>query len=253
MKLKFPFLALAFAATVFLGCDRDDPEPDTVFGNVTFKLDNMVGAEDLAIGTGNYTNAHGDAFTVSLFNYYISNVKLKRADGTFFVEPNSYHLIKEADAATTTFKLSEVPEGEYSEVTFMIGVDSTRNVSGAQTGALDPANGMFWSWNSGYIMAKVEGSSPQSTQAGQDLVFHVGGFKGANNALRTVTLSLNTRARVSESVDPTITLKADVLSWFASPNMIDFATTNAVHSAGSAATTIADNYVNMFSVKSVTN
>ena len=252
-NLKYAVLGLSLTASIFAGCKKDDPDPDPVFGNVTFKFDNMVGTEDLSIGSGNYTNAHGDAFTVTLFNYYISNVKLKRPDGTFFTESNSYHLIKETDAASTTFKLSEVPEGEYTEVQFMLGVDSTRNVSGAQTGALDPANGMFWSWNSGYIMAKVEGTSPQSTQTTNDLVFHVGGFSGANSVLKTITLPLSTRAKVTADIDPTITLKADVLAWFAAPNVIDFSVTNLIHMPGTGAKTMADNYANMFTVKSVTN
>lgn len=253
MKLKYSLLVLGLTAAVFVGCKKDDPDPEPVYGNVSLKFDNMVGTEDLALGSGNYTNANGDAFTVSLFNYYISNVKLKRADGTYFTEPHSYHLIKETDAASTTFKLNEVPEGEYTEVQFLIGVDSARNVSGAQTGALDPANGMFWSWNSGYIMAKVEGTSPQSTQAAQDYVFHVGGFSGTNNVIRTVTLPLATKAKVTASVDPVITLKADVQAWFASPTVISFATLNAVHMPGADAVTVANNYQNMFTVKSVTN
>lgn len=253
MKLKYSLLPLAFLALAYVGCDRDEPEPDPVFGDVTLKFDNMVGTQDLELGSGNYVNAHADSFTVTLFNYYISNVKLKKSDGTYFTETNSYHLIKETDAASLMFKLSEVPEGEYTEVQFMLGVDSTRNVSGAQTGALDPANGMFWSWNSGYIMAKVEGTSPQSTQTAQDLVFHVGGFSGANSVLKTIKLPLSTRAKVTATIDPVITLKADVAAWFAAPNVIDFAVLNAIHMPGVDAKMVADNYANMFSVKSVTN
>jgi hypothetical protein len=252
-NLKFAMLGLSLTASIFAGCKKDDPDPDPVFGDVTFKFDNMVGTQDLSIGSGNYTNAHGDAFNVTTFNYYVTNVKLKHADGTYFTEPNSYHLVKETDAASTTFKLSEVPEGEYTEVQFMLGVDSTRNVSGAQTGALDPANGMFWSWNSGYIMAKVEGTSPQSTQTTDDIIFHVGGFSGANSVLKTIKLPLSTRAKVTADIDPTITLKADVLAWFSSPNVIDFSMMNVIHMPGTEAKSLADNYANMFSVKSVTN
>jgi hypothetical protein len=34
-------------------------------------------------------------------------------------------------------------------IKFLLGVDSLKNVSGIQTGALDPAKGMFWTWNTG--------------------------------------------------------------------------------------------------------
>ena len=54
-----------------------------------------------------------------------------------------------------------MPAGNYNSLSFLLGVDSMHNVSGAQTGALDPANDMFWTWNSGYVMAKMEGASPR--------------------------------------------------------------------------------------------
>ena len=53
-----------------------------------------------------------------------------------------------------------LPEGDYTELQFLLGVDSLHNVSGAQTDDLDPAKDMFWTWNSGYVMAKMEGNSP---------------------------------------------------------------------------------------------
>ena len=79
-----------------------------------------------------------------------------------------------AKAATLT--LSDVPEGSYTEMSYVLGVDSTRNVSGAQAGALSTANGMFWSWSTGYIMLKAEGTSPNSGTG--SFSFHLGGFSG---------------------------------------------------------------------------
>src|SRR5690606_605399 len=99
------------------------------------------------------------------FNYWITNIRLTRSDGTEFREEESYRLIRGDKQATTHFHIPEVPAGTYTGIKFMIGVDVPRNTSGAQTGALDPAvNGdMFWSWSTGYIQAKLEGTSPQSS------------------------------------------------------------------------------------------
>jgi hypothetical protein len=71
----------------------------------------------------------------------------------FRISANKYFLVDFSDTTTTTLKLTILPY-LYNRLSFVIGVDSARNVSGAQTGALDPANGMFWTWNTGYIMAK---------------------------------------------------------------------------------------------------
>ncbi len=69
---------------------------------------------------------------------------------------------------------------------FLLGVDSLHNVSGAQTDALDPAKDMFWTWNTGYVMAKLEGNSPSSALVNNKYEFHVGGFSGKYNVLKKI-------------------------------------------------------------------
>jgi NaMN:DMB phosphoribosyltransferase len=134
----------------------------------------------------------------------------------------------------------------------MIGVDSTHNVSGAQTGALDPANGMFWSWNTGYIMAKMEGTSPQSTANDNSFIFHIGGFSGANSGVRNVTLTFPAPLIIAKDNTSTAYLHADALAWF-SPNTIDLATLHFLMSVNADSKKIADNYANMFAADSVKN
>lgn len=202
----------------------------------------------------NYTNANGDTFKVTKFNYYISNIKLTKSDGSVFKETESYHLVQESNPASKAFTIANVPYGTYTAISFMIGVDSTRNVSGAQTGALDQANGMFWSWSSGYIMAKFEGTSPQSPATNHALTFHVGGFSGANSVLKDASPSFNgSTANVSSTVTPEIHLKTDVSKWFKSSTITNFATTHTIHMPGAAAKSIANNYANMFSVEHIHN
>ena len=259
MKLtwKFHFLILA-AVLAFSSCKKDkDPQPDPApvqeYGAVTLKFDNTVGNLPLQLNSTQYTNANGDTFNVSLYNYYISNIRLTASDNSVYTETESYHLVKASNIASLQFTLANVPVKNYTSITFMIGVDSTRNVSGAQTGALDPANGMFWSWNSGYIMSKLEGTSPQSPATNQIVMYHVGGFSGANNALKTVTLNFPGTANVSASVTPLVTIRSDAAEWFKTPVNVDISTLHTVHMAGASAKKIADNYADMFSVTSVQN
>ena len=254
--LKYLTIVAAISA-VITSCKKEEVTPDDhhdttpTYGSLMVRFENKVGANALVLNWNNYTN-NTDTFTVSTFNYYISNVKITATDNTVYTETESYHLVKADDAGSLQFTLPNVPTKSYSSITFMIGVDSTRNVSGAQTGALDPNNGHFWSWNSGYIMAKLEGTSPQSTATGNMVVFHVGGFSGANSSLKTVTLPLTTNANVSTSTTPQVFLKADLAEWFA-PNSVSFGTLNTIHMPGANAKMIADNYVNMFSVTQVLN
>lgn len=57
-----------------------------------------------------------------------------------------------------------------------LGVDSVTNAAGVHCCALDPANGMYWSWQSGYIQFKLEGKEKDGTA----LNLHLGGFSNAH-------------------------------------------------------------------------
>lgn len=219
-------------------------------GHLQIVFENMVGSQPLQLGGQSYTNEAGNAFTVSAYKYYISNIKLWRADSTYFTETESYHLINEGLASSKSFLIHDVPLDDYTAITFMIGVDYDRNTSGAQTGALDPANAMFWDWNTGYIMAKIEGTSPGIPSG---ISFHMGGFEGKDAVMRIVTLQFPEDAKVNGIKTPGVHIKSDVLEWFKTPNLINFNTNNIITSAGPEAAKMADNYADMFTVSHVEN
>jgi hypothetical protein len=153
--------------------------------------------------------------------------------------------------ASKTLAMAAIPEGDYNEVTFLIGIDSLRNVSGAQDGALDPANDMYWDWNSGYIFLKMEGTSPDAS--GNNLTFHIGGFMPPKSTLRKVTLQLTAEPiTVRNNIAPEIHLFANLEKLFEGPNVIDFSVQSAALS-GPDAVRIADNYQYMFEVDHVHN
>lgn len=260
-KIKTIFV-IAVLALTFTNCKKDkvtEPEPTpatpaATTGNLKIYFEAMVGDSTLVLSTSTYTTQVADTFNVTVFKYYISNIKITKADNSVFTEPNSYHLIDHSDNASLTINIPNVPYGSYKAIEFMIGVDSARNNSGAQTGALDVTNGMFWDWNSGYIMAKMEGTSNQSGQANKNLKFHIGGYSGVNKTMRIVSPSFGTEtADVTSSVSPTIHMKSDLYEWFTSPTNVDFSTTHTVHMPGSLAVTIANNYADMFTVDHIHN
>lgn len=264
MKNIFKIFAIVLISMTLTNCKKEktvDPEPTptpvnpaTTTGTLNILFEGMVGDSDLVLSTKTYTNQAGNTFNVTTYKYYISNIKITKDDNSVWTEPNSYHLIDYSDINSTSIGLPNVPFGSYKAIEFMIGVDSARNVSGAQTGALDPAKGMFWTWSSGYIMAKMEGTSPQSTAAGNTLKFHIGGFSGANNTLKTVSPSFNgATAIVTSTFNPIIHMSSNLLEWFETPTVIDFSVTNSIQMPGAMAKTIANNYTDMFSVEHIHN
>lgn len=271
MKICRRFLPSFLLIALFVfSCKKDqpEPEPDPVppSGNTTshappvnnavcISFENVVGADSLILdNTYRYINANGDSFACHRFEYYISNVSFTDDLGNTWYEPESYHLVNAEDSASCKVWIDSMPAGNYVSVHFMIGVDSARNVSGTQTGALDPANGMFWTWTSGYIMAKFEGHSPVSTAGYHLVIFHSGGFSGQYATQRWITPSFNSlNAFVTNTTVSTIHMKADVLEWFQTPNIIDFSATNVSNTPGPVTSSVADNYMDMFTVTGIDN
>jgi hypothetical protein len=246
MKLKpllfvMPLLAL-------LSCQRE-LDSNMKKGNVTLRFSNVVNGDSLRFGTP-YLNRGGEDFTVTKYKYYISNIALIDTTGQAYKVPDSYFLLDHNNSPSLSFGV-EVNEGRYQALRFVVGVDSIRNVSGAQTGALDPALDMFWTWSTGYIMAKFEGTSSLSAAPNNRIEYHIGGFQGPNNALRTVTLPFGQKQPVTSGRTLSIRIEAELLDWFDGLNDLSIAGQPAIMSPGAPASRFADNYSRMFTIISL--
>jgi hypothetical protein len=206
---------------------------------VSFTFFHEVNHQPVRPGIAYYTSA-GDTFTITKFKYYLSNFSFINEQGEVVIPAPEYFLI----ARDSTIVFTGLPLGRYKAVSFMIGTDSLMNCTGAQTGALDPIHGMFWTWNSGYIMAKLEGTSPASRLPGHVLQFHIGGYRGAHQAQRMVTLKVPFEIAAGRTA--VVQLIADAATWFTG---IRFSETAGIMTPGAMADKMADNYSHMFSVK----
>ena len=217
-------------------------------GKLIISLDHYVGDKVLQFDTLAYKNELGQSFTVTKFKYYLGNICLKKATGNKVTK--DYYLINEEEPASKKIALNNIQEGEYTGIEFILGVDSMHNCSGAQSGALDPINAMFWAWNTGYIFLKLEGKSPASKSPGNIFEFHIGGYKQPNNCIRTVSLNFDRPLIISTSAIRELHLKVNVAEILKTPTSIDLSTLSSVTDFHNA-TTIADNYMDMFSVLSI--
>ncbi len=249
---------ILFASVIlFASCKKESAEPynTSLTGKLSVEFDNIAGSSDLQLTTGNYTNASGESFSVTKLKYYVSNFVLTRIDGTVYTVPqdSSYFLVDESVTSSQKPVLT-VPEGEYSQLSFVLGVDSLRNTMdiSKRTGVLDPtttAADMYWGWNSGYIFFKIEGNS--AAAQGGSFAYHIGGFGGystptANN-LKKIVLDLTARgtAKVTATRSANLHLFADVTKVFSGANKMSFAALAMIHSAAPG-TPVAANCAAMF-------
>ncbi len=247
---------LLFILLLSFGCKKDTEiitETELTLGQAKtqFNFEAFINNLQLPHTSKWFTNLNEDSFTVTKFNYYITNIKLKRTDGFVFNEPESYHLIQHLED-NNSFTLNNLPEGSYNQLQFTIGIDSLRNSSGAQTGALDPSNFMFWDWNTGYIFLKLEGDyktalSIQPT----NYAMHIGGYKIPNNYIREITFNSISLQSVRNKTT-LVYIHTTIDEIFKNPETIDFDTFSGL-AQGKNMQTLVNNYTDMFSISKIAN
>lgn len=246
--MKLHQLLLALPLLFLLSCQKEVANSFSE-GGLSLRFNNLMNGDSLQYDIP-YANRSGEDFTVSRFKYYISNIALVDTAGVLHKIPDTYFLIDQGKSSSLSLDL-KVSEGRYRAVQFLAGVDSIRNVSGAQTGALDPTMDMFWTWSTGYIMAKLEGRSSFSTAPDNRIEYHIGGFKSPNSALRTVTLPFGQSHPVEKGRTLVVRIGAELLDWFDGVNDLTIAERPVIMSPGLPASQFADNYASMFFIQSL--
>lgn len=273
MKNIFSFgyaVLVAVLSVVALGaCSGSSGNPDSLpdpsgSGKLRIEFDNVVGDKNLVMNSVTYRNAANEDFVVTKFNYFVSNIKLIKSDGSSFAVPqdSSYFLIREDTKASQFVTLNSIPFGDYKSVEFMVGVDSLRSTAPIEKrkGVLDPSgsmmeDGMYWSWNSGYIFVKLEGTSTQGNPVNGKFYYHIGLFGGYSqrtvNNTRAVRVDFGEpKASVNASKTPEVHLLVNILKMFDGPGTrAKISESNSIMGGQPVKSQeIANNYAHMFSL-----
>lgn len=245
IDMKKVFIIIIAAAS-FTACKKEESSSQDGLGSMNIEFDHQIGENSLVTATEAYTFGANTNVKINTVKYYISNVVLTEEDGTTYEINDSYHLVDQSQASSLDFKIDDIPSGTYHKISFMVGVDEPRNTAGAQEGALDPANGMFWSWNNGYIFLKLEGTYGD---ADENFSYHIGGFQGEYATQQNVELSLHgNHLNISDNEVTTVHTVVNLEEFFENPVDWNIADQPAMTMPGMSAKTISDNYADMFSV-----
>ncbi|HYG18409.1 MAG TPA: MbnP family protein [Ohtaekwangia sp.] len=248
MKNKFQVFLCVILSLVVCSCSEDG---DKETGSMAIEFDNVVGEEDLTLLTVDepYTNAASESYAVTLLRYYISQIRLHHSDGSVFedaVNPDGsagYYLIDESDPESLHVSIENVPVGDYTGISFTVGIDYDALQDGTLTGALSQDKGMFIDNNAGFFFLKMEGHSASTDQA---LRYHVSGYAAPTDNMLTKTVVMEaTPAMVRTDKTPKVHLIIDINEFFTSPNDISFAASPSLVTAEETAK-IAENYGNTF-------
>ncbi len=238
-----------------------------------FQFSNTINAQSLKLTFNNQFNGKplefgkayitplGDSLTFSTLNYFISNIQMVQESGQVYIVPqdSAYFLLKQKGEAFNTIELNNIPEGNYKELVFTIGVDSLRNTMDItkRTGTLDvgaAARGMYWVWNSGYIFFKLEGKTiNQVDSLRKNFRYHIGGYGGYEtktiNNIKIKNLALD-HLIVDTKKHPVIHVEVNIDKFFDNSTPVKISEHPSVM-WGDFSVKIANNYVNIFKLSEV--
>jgi hypothetical protein len=164
----------------------------------------------IAFNKSNYSASKKDTITFDLLKFYISGIRFVQKGKTVFTEQNSFHLLDAEKLMNINISLPE--NLQFDEVKFNFGIDSITNNAGVGGGDLDPTNGMYWTWQSGYINFKLEGKCSNNILKNKSFIYHLGGFSFPNNTCREVNIPVRDKNSVDVIIDFDKFFAQDVLS-----------------------------------------
>jgi hypothetical protein len=220
MKKTTLFLSLLFAMLTAVAQNK-----------VTLQFNLSYNNQALQPGLTCYNPATHDSISFETFKFYISNIQFWQNGKAIAGFAKQHPLIDAEDSASQTVTLNVKKSIAFNQLTFDVGIDSTTNASGAMGGDLDPTNGMYWTWQSGYINFKLEGTGLVPFK------FHIGGYKYPYNTLSHISLATpnSQQIRINVAIDELL-------------RQLDLKTTTEVMSPNQKALDIAHLYPTLFKI-----
>jgi hypothetical protein len=155
---------------------------------ITLSFIPLFDSSQLTPADNNILYRSGDSLTIETFRFYISDIKFCNNNNVVWAERSGYHLIDASVPSSLTLEIDVPYNIKSNEIHFNLGIDSITNVSGAKGGDLDPSKGMYWSWQSGYINFKLEGTNKRCPSRKNEFQFHLGGYASAFSTIQNITL-----------------------------------------------------------------
>jgi hypothetical protein len=195
-----------------------------------------------------YKNPFGETFEISRFRFYAGQVAPVYMDTNIKSgSPSVYYLIDFSDSSSTSLVLPAT-DGLCNGIRFLLGVDSLDQVSGVQTGALDPVRGMYWTWNSGYQSFKIEGYSTASSQPAHMIAYHIGGFRHPFSTVWQIRINTTDDEvfHVTDENKIIVEVPIELDYFFDGPMPLHIRENSSCVTAGELAWKISENFIGSF-------
>ena len=137
-----------------------------------------------------YLTENKDSISFSTLKMYFSDFRFREKLSGGITEIDTLIFYDLADSSTHVF-FKNLEISNYDDVSFTLGLDSSKNVSGELENAYDPLLAMYWAWNTGYVNLKLAGKSNLILTKTHDFEFHLGGYRYPLATAQNIEVDLN--------------------------------------------------------------
>lgn len=216
------FLLIGFISfgIFVVACKKDNPEPydqgDLGTVNSYLRFSHEVDHQPVEFDTVIYINDFGNKFSIETIRYFISTIVFIKSNNDIVNIDEVIYVDPRDDGYNKKLITNVIPNGQYTKMQFIFGLDSSMN----QTGLFNnfPETAMEWPlpMGGGYHYMKLEGKC-EDLGSYNVFNFHTGPL---NNNQNYFLVELPINLNVSKgSFD--ITLTMEIQNWFRSPNLFD--------------------------------
>ncbi|MGY8988160.1 MAG: MbnP family protein [Flavobacteriales bacterium] len=199
--------------------------------NLTINFSHTVEGANLTTNSMVYTNDAGENYNVQTLKYLISDITLHAENGSSLVL-DEVHFIDISEESTFSFTYNDVPNNNYTSISFDMGLDTNKNISNKYVDEGIGTNQefhqtMFWpeigmngmDMGGGYHYMKLEGDFNDSLSG---YGTHTGGTMGMDYSFNNIDgISLIVTDDLG-NVD--VNINMEINNWYRTPNQIEFST-----------------------------
>ena len=213
--MKKIILTLTVIGLVFTSCEKDKP----IATDITINFTHTVDGSDLITNSMIYTNEAGEDYDVQTLKYLISDITLHAENGSS-LQLDDVHFVDNSIEATLSFTYNNVPNNNYTSISYQIGLDTLKNNTNYYVQESFHAT-MVWPdmMGGGYHYMKLEGAYINDTTKYNT---HTGGTMGMDYSFNNIDdISLIVTDDLG-NVD--VNINMEINNWYQTPNQIEFST-----------------------------
>lgn len=225
------YLLAMLVITLAFGCSDDECCDETPTGRITLSFLHYNNGSPLITDTLTYLNAAGNLYIVSEIQYFISDLVLRKEDGTAILLNHwkDIHYVDTDLENTWDWKVfDEIPEGRYSQVGFTFGINEEKNQS--MMFVNPPESLMFWPeyLGGGYHYMKLNGKWRDPEGIVKPFNFHLGigqNYDQEGNVTGFIqnffTIVIDAYVMIEKDSETKVSLIMNVDQWFEHPHIYD--------------------------------